>query len=413
MGDTFEDLFQKALAAVQAAEAGTLKLDVRGTCQACFRQFVVKRTTGSSKYTSVPGNEVGKIGMVLHGFQRPGYGYLEGMCWGAGRPPYELSCELTKAWYKNLVEVKMPSLRDFLERLVTGRHKSFTVALRRAEAREMGFSEDSLVPPTVIAVEGDPLPPILQKRALSDQPNFDSLRKRKIMDVELEIEGLRKFIKFLLDKINDWRYAPDKFIQRKTHPSELSGKAWFDHPGVRKLMHELPAPEALGPKPAKSFFDWAMAFPNTLAWTSMGGRGRTPSYYKAVRKAFDKMPAVQKAGLAQDVKAKPEVPPERQAKEDHVAAVFKTLIEDPKLVAYLKSVHKDSERFSHSVAYGRSGKPTVAGEATLHDEFLRRFKKAGEHDTHGNRMFSLKRVTGDLKDLARDRQIKIKLPKAG
>jgi hypothetical protein len=409
MSDTFEDLFQKALAAVQAAEAGTMKLDVRGTCQACFRQFVVKRTSGSSKYVSVPKVEVGKIGMVLHGFERPGYGNLEGMCWGAGRPPYELSCDLTKEWHKSLVEVKMPGLQDFLKKLISGEHKKFSVRLTRSEAKEAGWPDHLVKEATIEATEGQPLPALLQNR-VSYRPDFALLRKEKIREIEGKIAGLKEFITFLIEKIRDWRYAPDKFIPRKTHPSELSGRSWFEHPAVQKLMHEMPAPESLGLKPAKSFIEWARAFPTTLAWMSMGG-GRNPSYYRAVRKTFDKMPAVQKAGLVQAESSKPVVPPERQAKEDHVSATFKALIEDPKLVTYLKSVHKDSDRYSHSLAYGRTGKPAVTGEPTLYEEFLRRFKNAGEHDTHGNRMFSFKRVTTDLKDLARDRQIKVKLPK--
>lgn len=50
-----------------------------GICQACLGEFHVH---GSK--------------MVLHGYKRPGTGYIEGDCEGVGHPPYELSCELQK-----------------------------------------------------------------------------------------------------------------------------------------------------------------------------------------------------------------------------------------------------------------------------------------------------------------------------
>jgi hypothetical protein len=413
MGDKFEELFQKALAAVQAAEAGQMKLDVKGTCQACFNVFVVKRTSGSSKYVSVPGQEIGKIGLVLHGFARPGHGSLEGMCWGAGRPPYELSCELTKEWRHGLVTKKLPALRETLEGFVSGRIKKFEISLSTEEGKAIGWDFSLAqfgIKPSIWATEGQPLPEILQKRITP--PNFVWLRKRAIEETKGRIASMEKFIKFLDERIRDWRYAPDKFIPRQSHSSELSGMAWFHHPQVQKLMAEMPAPEGPGAFPFKSFIAWALAFPRTLVWTSMGSGARNQSYYRAVRKEFDKMPAVKKAGLAQSEASKPVVPPERQAKEDQVKANFKALIEDDKLSGFLKSVHESTDPYGISIEYNRHGTPAVAGQPTYYDKFVRRFDKAQEHDTHGDRMFSLKRVVTDLKDVARARKIKVKLPKA-
>lgn len=51
-----------------------------GICQACLGEFHVHNRK-----------------MVLHGYKRPGTGYIEGDCVGVGHPPYELSCELQKA----------------------------------------------------------------------------------------------------------------------------------------------------------------------------------------------------------------------------------------------------------------------------------------------------------------------------
>lgn len=52
-----------------------------GTCQICEgRQIVTK----------------GKL--VLHGYDRPGDGYINGRCYGVGHLPFEVSCDALKSW---------------------------------------------------------------------------------------------------------------------------------------------------------------------------------------------------------------------------------------------------------------------------------------------------------------------------
>lgn len=64
-----------------------------GTCQICFRSQ--KARSGL---------------LVLHGYKRPGYGYIVGNCWGCGYAPFEVSCERTKQF---LAEVLRPTLARF------------------------------------------------------------------------------------------------------------------------------------------------------------------------------------------------------------------------------------------------------------------------------------------------------------
>lgn len=67
-----------------------------GTCQACFAQQVAK---GS-----------GEPKLVLHGYSRPGDGFVVGDCAGHGQLPYELSCEFTKNM-RTLEEGRLNGLR--------------------------------------------------------------------------------------------------------------------------------------------------------------------------------------------------------------------------------------------------------------------------------------------------------------
>lgn len=57
----------------------------RGTCQVCGGAFSV-------------GYDISKpVHLSLHGYQRPGYGYIVGECWGVNHPAAEVSVDLSKA----------------------------------------------------------------------------------------------------------------------------------------------------------------------------------------------------------------------------------------------------------------------------------------------------------------------------
>lgn len=70
-----------------------------GTCPACFNnvKLVPKAKKGSDK--SLPG-------MTLHGYKRPGLGYLHSNCFGELWPPFELSSEGTFACADSLEKTK-------------------------------------------------------------------------------------------------------------------------------------------------------------------------------------------------------------------------------------------------------------------------------------------------------------------
>lgn len=55
-----------------------------GTCQCCFNSQKV--------------NQAGGLRISLHGYKRPGKGYITGRCRGEYEVPFEVSCEKTKAF---------------------------------------------------------------------------------------------------------------------------------------------------------------------------------------------------------------------------------------------------------------------------------------------------------------------------
>lgn len=56
---------------------------------------------------------------MLHGYQRPGWGYVVGQCFGLKYPPFELSCEGTKA-LKVFLEERVVSETEYLRKLEAG-----------------------------------------------------------------------------------------------------------------------------------------------------------------------------------------------------------------------------------------------------------------------------------------------------
>lgn len=80
----------------------------KATCPCCFGPFMlVPRAKKGDR--SMPG-------MVLHGYRRPGVGYLQGECFGNGWPPFELSSDGSRAYLVHL-RAALEDLKESLGRL--------------------------------------------------------------------------------------------------------------------------------------------------------------------------------------------------------------------------------------------------------------------------------------------------------
>lgn len=77
-----------------------------GTCSCCFGTFKLTPKTKKGRDKSMPG-------IVLHGYQRPGVGYILGDCFGMEWPPFELSAEGTEEY----IEYLKGLLRQIRERI--------------------------------------------------------------------------------------------------------------------------------------------------------------------------------------------------------------------------------------------------------------------------------------------------------
>lgn len=113
----------------------------QGICPACFGPFKLTRACRHGSDKTMPG-------MVLHGYSRPGTGYIIGNCRGQDWPPFELSCEGTIAHVKWLeaskdqyeMEIQRHKSKDVdnIERNVYahGRYRVETVMRSEVSAEE-------------------------------------------------------------------------------------------------------------------------------------------------------------------------------------------------------------------------------------------------------------------------------------
>ena len=83
--------------------------DSTGTCPVCFHNVKIRQNR-----------------MVLHGYTRPGYGWIEGKCFGVGYLPFELSPEGSKDFITKALEPHLTGLEKYLQDLKSGKATKFT-----------------------------------------------------------------------------------------------------------------------------------------------------------------------------------------------------------------------------------------------------------------------------------------------
>ncbi len=187
-----------------------------GICSCCLGRFVVQ------------GQDP-----VLHGYKRPGDGYIMGRCWGENHVPFELSCNVAKDWLKNLVEKVMPMAQDRLVELQTPGLDTLVIRVadgyypsQRWGHRETKFKLVTIAPGYVHVKNAD--------NDYDAGTTFESYRKRAITAQKRYIEGTAREIEAVTEKIASWVYAPQKLQTReqvsaakKQAQAEKAAKAKF------------------------------------------------------------------------------------------------------------------------------------------------------------------------------------------
>ena len=173
---------------------GKQKSEHMGTCQVCFRL-----------------QKAPKDRLSLHGYTRPGDGFLNGECIGSRELPYELSCETTKRVLANL-ETHLSQLKEYFTKLKNRKVPEFVWEY-------MAKTEHGKEITKHITVHiGDARKPAPADRSMIYMytyphiPSYDEMLEKAIYQQERKISLTEYDIIAFKDKVKRWELKPLKPI---------------------------------------------------------------------------------------------------------------------------------------------------------------------------------------------------------
>lgn len=193
-----------ALRAYCPNKCGSFRIAVRpqresknpeGLCQVCFRTYRVQRACIS-----------------LHGFQRPGDGYLYGRCPGAKYAPFEVSCERTKEYLSMLRAEEARRVADLnnlqapdLQSLPWNYHVYGRVVVAPEGAKVTPPAYAGAAYEITLQIQnGAPEGGWASEYGGARKPSFEELRARAIREAEARLRMLRGNIQFIELMIRNW-----------------------------------------------------------------------------------------------------------------------------------------------------------------------------------------------------------------
>lgn len=154
------DAARKRSTAAQLAARKASRAGRDGVCQICENEQIVKS---------------GKL--VLHGYERPGHGYINGRCWGVGELPWSVSCEALRGYVA------------MLDGLLAQRRVSLAaVPARRTFMIPESFRRDAKL------IEID-----------RKDPRFAETMRTMIRNLEREIEQISRDIAYQSRRLDGWK----------------------------------------------------------------------------------------------------------------------------------------------------------------------------------------------------------------
>ena len=195
---SLEEDFQKALIATKVRKSE--KGNYFATCGACFHEQIAKPKRGQ-KYPV----------MVLHGYNRPGVGYIIGQCPGTNLPPYELSSEATELMLSYAMS-HLEGLQAKLDKLRDPKLKKLTIVLSEyiiEGFRHKEIKREVIIDPSYVPDRGG-------------DRTFEEHRKSQVLRAEADIRFVKGDIDSLQNKLADWKFAPEKLIPAKKGESKAA-----------------------------------------------------------------------------------------------------------------------------------------------------------------------------------------------
>lgn len=166
-------------ALVPAAEPKSLVPNA-GTCAACCRPMKLDA----------------RGLLVLHGYERPGYGHVEGQCMGVGHRPHEVSAELAEKVLR-MVEGTLERDRQWLARLENDQVDSFVVIVKTGDAWNPK-------PRGVDVKRGD----VARMEHGRRVEGFDQVRKVRIAQAQGDVRAGERAVEMRRAMVDGWAERP-------------------------------------------------------------------------------------------------------------------------------------------------------------------------------------------------------------
>lgn len=147
--------------------------------------------------------------MALHGYSRPGHGYIIGSCRGEAEQPFEVSCERTKFWKAELV-LLLAHKEAELVLLQADAVPTLTAEIRTGKRvpnpKYPGYSmkTDEMVPVQVPVGQGETQNPYMPECTWEHVPSYATLKKNEVYSMGKTIAAIKSDIEFLTGKIDGW-----------------------------------------------------------------------------------------------------------------------------------------------------------------------------------------------------------------
>ena len=160
----------------------------QGTCPCCFDGFKVSGNAGTS--------------MSLHGYKRPGHGWIVGGCPGTRELPFEVSCDGTKK-YLNTVLKFIKQQENLINDLESGKVKSLyaKVYLRQKTHDSTGWP--IWTHEMIEILEG--AEEVSTSEKYKAIPSFEQVKQNQISSAKQQIRNAQNAVRQLEEKIANWK----------------------------------------------------------------------------------------------------------------------------------------------------------------------------------------------------------------
>jgi hypothetical protein len=184
----FPKLAKKQAQAAKKAQETAMREAETSTCPCCFGRFVAK-DAGSVAHKLVPANAAR---MVLHGFQRPGWGHTVGSCIGVGYEPYEASPLGTIVMRDRLIDM-IKGVQKRLAELNAGTVETLSYTENEGWGRQR-----KTVHKTVTKTQ--------------DAFLYGKILRNQIYNLESELRYMQRDLETAKRMIADWKPAPGSAV---------------------------------------------------------------------------------------------------------------------------------------------------------------------------------------------------------